>query len=302
MAIPALKTAPAPRTAAGAGNPGNPHVSVRSVDKRFGAKQVLSGLDLDVAEGEFVALVGRSGCGKSTLLRLIAGLDGAFSGTIRVRGHALKGLNTEARVMFQEARLLPWKTVEGNVALGLDAARRKEALAVLGQVGLADRAGDWPAVLSGGQSQRVALARALASRPDLLLLDEPLGSLDALTRIEMQELIQGLWLERRFTALLITHEVEEALVLADRVVVLEEGRIAFEAAVDLPRPRDRGTPEFAALKSGILRRILGRDLNTAYAQKEPGAASSAGPRSGPENGSFSDEKTDGERRSVRYAW
>jgi sulfonate transport system ATP-binding protein len=236
---------------------GNTHITVRSVEKSFGRKRVLAGLDLDVRKGEFLALVGKSGCGKSTLLRLIAGLDAPTAGEIAVRGTPLKGLNAEARVMFQESRVLPWKTVGGNVALGLHGSRHARAKTVLAQVGLADRAGDWPAVLSGGQLQRVALARALAGFPDLLLFDEPLGSLDALTRIGMQTLIQSLWNERRFTAVLITHEVEEALVLADRVAVLEEGRISLEIEVDLPRPRNRGTPEFAALKSRILDRILG---------------------------------------------
>lgn len=248
-----------PAAADPAALPRRPHVSVRSLGKRFGAKRVLDGLDLEVGEGEFVALVGKSGCGKSTLLRLVAGLDRPSEGGIHIRRKPLDGLNREARVMFQEARILPWKTVADNVALGLKASQdaRGRAEALLAQVGLADRAKDWPGVLSGGQLQRVALARALASSPDLLLLDEPLGSLDALTRIGMQDLIQRLWRERRFTAVLITHEVEEALVLADRVLVLEEGRISLEIAVDLPRPRDRGAAGFAALKSRILSRILG---------------------------------------------
>lgn len=234
------------------------HVSARKVDRRFDSRKVLDGLDLDVKEGEFVALVGKSGCGKSTLLRLIAGLDAPDGGEIRIRRMPLKGLNREARVMFQESRILPWKTVLDNVGLGLSGEERgRHVLDLLGEVGLSDRAGDWPSVLSGGQLQRVALARALASSPDLLLLDEPLGSLDALTRIEMQDLIQRLWREKGFTAVLITHEVEEALVLADRILVMESGRISLEVPVELSRPRNRGTPELAALKSRILDRILG---------------------------------------------
>jgi sulfonate transport system ATP-binding protein len=240
------------------------HVSVRGVEKRFGDKRVLSGLDLEIAEGEFVALIGRSGCGKSTLLKLIAGLAEPTGGQIRVKGIPLAGLNKGARVMFQEARILPWKNVAANVALGLKGAWRGRAQELLSLVGLADRAGEWPGVLSGGQLQRVALARALATAPDLMLLDEPLGSLDALTRIDMQDLIAGLWRERGFTALLITHEVEEALVLADRVLVLEEGRISLEVTVALPRPRDRGTPGFAALKAHILARILGKPDTSAH--------------------------------------
>src|SRR5690606_27214307 len=224
------------------------HVSVRKVEKGFGGPRVLNGLDLEVAEGEFVALVGKSGCGKSTLLRLLAGLDAPEAGEIRIRDASLRGLNREARVMFQEARVLPWKNVLENVGLGqMDHGPAKaRAQALLDRVGLSDRAGDWPSVLSGGQLQRVALARALACSPDLLLLDEPLGALDALTRIEMQDLIHRLWKERGFTAVLITHEVEEALMLADRVLVLDGGRISMETRVDLPRPRDRGAPEFAA--------------------------------------------------------
>lgn len=254
------------------------HVSVRAVGQRFGEKQVLRGLDLDVREGEFVALVGKSGCGKSTLLRLVAGLDRPTEGAVLIRREPLAGLNREARVMFQEARVLPWKTVHDNVALGLKGGGvRGRAESLLAQVGLADRAKDWPGILSGGQLQRVALARALASAPDLLLLDEPLGSLDALTRIEMQDLIQRLWRERRFTAVLITHEVEEALVLADRVLVLEEGRISLEITVDLPRPRDRGAAAFAALKARILSRILGeRPVQPASWPLPPAPASPDG--------------------------
>lgn len=234
-----------------------PFLTAESVDKAFGSHRVLAGLSLRIGAGEFVAMVGKSGCGKSTLLRLIAGLSTPDSGTIRIGSRPLMGLNAFARVMFQEARVIPWKSIGANVALGLKGEGRRRAMDLLGSVGLADRAGEWPANLSGGQLQRVALARALAASPDLLLLDEPLGSLDAFTRMEMQELIQSLWLERRFAALLITHEVEEALALADRVLVLEAGRITLEVAVELPRPRDRGTPEFTALKSRILGCIKG---------------------------------------------
>jgi sulfonate transport system ATP-binding protein len=157
--------------------------------------------------------------------------------------------------MFQDARLLPWKRVKDNITLGL---RGADALGVLRQVGLADRALDWPARLSGGQRQRVALARALIHDPQLLLLDEPLGALDALTRIGMQGLIETLWRERRFTALLVTHDVQEAVALADRVVLIEDGRIALDLRIDLPRPRERGSAAFAALEARILDRVLRR--------------------------------------------
>jgi sulfonate transport system ATP-binding protein len=234
---------------------------LRHVTKRYGERRVLDDLGLDVAPGEFVALVGRSGCGKSTLLRIAAGLETADAGRVEVTGGA-QGRRHEdrLRIMFQEARLLPWKRVVDNVGLGLQAVGAQssdaQARAVLAQVGLADRAHDWPGVLSGGQRQRVALARALAHRPGLLLLDEPLGALDALTRIEMQALIETLWRERGFSALLVTHDVEEAVALADRVVLIEAGSIALDVRVDLPRPRRRGDPAFAAIEGLVLERVL----------------------------------------------
>jgi sulfonate transport system ATP-binding protein len=219
---------------------------------------VLSGVDLDLAPGAFVGVVGRSGCGKSTLLRLIAGLEAPTAGTVALDGAPLAGLNTAARVMFQDARLLPWKRVRDNVALGLPRqTARASAADALAHVGLGDRGGDWPGILSGGQRQRVALARALAASPRLMLLDEPLGALDALTRVEMQALIERIWREAGFTALLVTHDVEEAVALCDRVLLVEDGRVAQDYAIDLPRPRDRATPEFAALKARILGHLLG---------------------------------------------
>jgi sulfonate transport system ATP-binding protein len=158
--------------------------------------------------------------------------------------------------MFQDSRLLPWKRVLQNVTLGLGAAYSIQAEKILAQVGLADRAHDWPAILSGGQRQRVALARALVHDPSLLLLDEPLGALDALTRIEMQELIENLWWNRGFTAVLVTHDVAEAITLADRVILIEGGRVVLNEFIDLPRPRARGNPGFAALEDRILLRVL----------------------------------------------
>lgn len=221
-------------------------LTLHHIRKSFGDRLVLDDIDLALAPGECVAIVGRSGCGKSTLLRAIAGLESLDSG-------AIDG-NAALRMMFQEARLLPWKTVLDNVRLGL-AGDVAPALSALQAVGLADRAGDWPAALSGGQKQRVALARALVHQPPLLLLDEPLGALDALTRIEMQRLIASLWLARGFTAVLVTHDVQEALALADRVLVIEQGRIALDVPVDLPRPRRRDAA-FAALETQLLDRLL----------------------------------------------
>ncbi|BDB24589.1 ATP-binding cassette domain-containing protein [Cupriavidus sp. P-10] len=235
---------------------------LRQVVKRYDGREVLHDVALDVAPGEFVAIVGRSGCGKSTLLRLVAGLEGADAGTIAIDGDAQdhakssRKRGADVRVMFQDARLLPWKRVLDNVALGLPRARRGEAAEVLAQVGLADRAQAWPARLSGGQRQRVALARALVHHPQLLLLDEPLGALDALTRIEMQGLIEGLWRRLGFTALLVTHDVSEAVALADRIVLIEDGHIAMDEPVALARPRERGAAGFAQLEASVLQRVM----------------------------------------------
>jgi len=230
-------------------------VSLAQVHKSFDGRAVLRGLSLDIRGGTFVAIVGRSGCGKTTFLRIAAGLETADRGTVTVAEPAPSG-ESNSRLMFQEARLLPWKTVVDNVRIGLPAAARDAAKEVLREVGLLERADDWPATLSGGQRQRVALARALLHRPKLLLLDEPLGALDALTRMEMHSLIERIWLENGFTAMLVTHDVHEAVVLADRVLVMDHGRIAFDQSVDLPRPRTRGTAALVGLENEILARVL----------------------------------------------
>lgn len=231
-------------------------LKVRGLSKTFGKQQVLHNLDLAISPGEFVAVVGRSGCGKSTLLRLLAGLDSPTTGNIFIDGEPLKQINHSARVMFQDARLLLWRRVLENVGLGLRHNYQAKAQWALEQVGLSDRAQEWPAVLSGGQRQRVALARALVSQPRLLLLDEPLGALDALTRIEMQRLISNLWQEQKFTALLITHDVEEAVALADRVILIEAGKVAMDLEITLSRPRHRGDAASAAIVEHIYERIL----------------------------------------------
>ncbi|WP_434063936.1 ATP-binding cassette domain-containing protein [Roseateles violae] len=245
----------APRV--GAGHGAGLAVEVQGLSKRFGERAVLRDIALRIRPGEFIAVVGRSGCGKSTLLRLLAGLDAASEGALRSGGQALAAHAEDVRIMYQDSRLLPWKRVLDNVTLGLDGAGvRERARAALAQVGLLDRAGDWPAVLSGGQRQRVALARALVHAPRLLLLDEPLGALDALTRLEMQALIESLWRERGFTALLVTHDVAEAVALADRVLLIEDGRIALDEPVPLPRPRRRGDARLAEIEARILQRVL----------------------------------------------
>ncbi|AJK46179.1 ATP-binding cassette domain-containing protein [Burkholderia plantarii] len=261
------------RREAGANLRGADHsVELRHVGKQYGERAVLSDFNLSIERGSFVAIVGRSGCGKSTLLRLIAELEKPTGGTLVKRTETGAALDT--RIMYQDARLLPWKTVLQNVMLGLGRRARDEARAVLDEVGLLERANDWPAQLSGGQRQRVALARALVHRPQLLLLDEPLGALDALTRIEMHALIERLWREHRFTALLVTHDVQEAVALGDRILLIEAGKIALDQPVPLDRPRARASASFAALEDRVLQRVLkggpGLDAPDAF---EPPAAS-----------------------------
>ena len=221
---------------------------VRGLTRAFDGRRVLDRLDLDVAPGEFVAMLGVSGTGKSTLLRAIAGLDHEVTGTIEVPG--------PVAVAFQEPRLLPWRRVLANVALGLRVPDPEAAaLRVLAEVGLTDRAGAWPLTLSGGEAQRAALARALVREPSLLLLDEPFSALDALTRIAMHRLVLRLWERHRPAVLLVTHDVDEALVLADRVLVLAGGRLAFSGPVDVPRPRDRDHPALIELRHELLRQL-----------------------------------------------
>jgi len=231
-------------------------VTLESIGKRYGNRTVLDNIQLRISSGQFVAVVGRSGCGKSTLLRLMAGLENASSGALLTGNAPLSNAKEDTRLMFQDARLLPWKKVIDNVGLGLRGHWRDNALQALETVGLADRANEWPAALSGGQKQRVALARALIHRPRLLLLDEPLGALDALTRIEMQGLIENLWQQHGFTVLLVTHDVSEAIALADRVLLIEEGRIGLDLAIDLPRPRRKGSAKLAELEAEVLERVL----------------------------------------------
>jgi sulfonate transport system ATP-binding protein len=252
-------------------------VRLQGVTKAFGQQTVLHGIDLEIPAGQFVAIVGRSGCGKSTLLRLLAGLDKPTGGRIEVGGHDSgrhdpgrhdpgrhdPGRHDHVRLMFQEPRLLPWQRIVANVEVGLSHLRggenrRREAIEAIAQVGLAGREKEWPAVLSGGQKQRVALARALVSHPRILAFDEPLGALDALTRIEMQALIEQVWEDKGFTAIVVTHDVTEAVALADRILVLDGGRVAMDVAVHLPRPRRRGDPAAAAIEGRILDRLLGR--------------------------------------------
>jgi sulfonate transport system ATP-binding protein len=218
-------------------------VQVRGLVKEFGPRRVLDGLDLAVRKGEFVALLGRSGSGKSTLLRILSGLDGDTTGESTVDG--------TVSVAFQQPRLLDWRKVWRNVVLGLKIGDpRGTAQRALAEVQLSDRADAWPRTLSGGEAQRVSLARALVREPDLLLLDEPFAALDALTRLAMHRLVSQLWATHRPAVLLVTHDVDEALALADRILVLDAGRIVAEHVVTRPRPRRLA--ELASLRTEVL--------------------------------------------------
>lgn len=247
-------------------NQGTP-LLLNGVTKRYGNNTILNELELHIPAGQFVAVVGRSGGGKSTLLRLLAGLEVPNGGELLAGNTPLADIQDDTRMMFQDARLLPWKTVLNNVGLGLKGNWKASARQALAAVGLDHRAEEWPAALSGGQKQRVALARALIHRPGLLLLDEPLGALDALTRIEMQDLIVSLWQEHGFTVLLVTHDVSEAVAMADRVLLIEEGKIGLDLTVDLPRPRRVGSARLAELEAEVLDRVMKRGASEVPARK-----------------------------------
>jgi sulfonate transport system ATP-binding protein len=220
-------------------------VSVRDLVRRYDERAVLDGLDLDIAPGEFVALLGKSGSGKSTLLRALAGLDHDVQGTGEL------AVPQNVSVVFQDSRLLPWARVLDNVVLGLPGADARGRRS-LDEVGLAGRETAWPNELSGGEQQRVALARSLVREPELLLADEPFGALDALTRLKMHVLLRKLCAAHQPAVLLVTHDVDEAIVLADRVIVLDTGRIVAEETITLAAPRSAADPEFAAVRSRLL--------------------------------------------------
>ncbi|HEV7817089.1 MAG TPA: ABC transporter ATP-binding protein [Janthinobacterium sp.] len=249
------------------GGPASHAVRACEVSKRFGDNLILDRLSLDIRAGEFVALLGRSGSGKTTLLRALAGLDKITSGALEV---------PPARAaVFQEPRLMPWKRAWRNVTLGLDIAQPREcARAALNEVGLAQRENAWPATLSGGEAQRVALARALVRQPQLLLLDEPFAALDALTRMRMHQLILSLWRRHGPAVLLVTHDVDEAVLLADRVLVLDQGRIAADIAIRQPRPRSAERRAFQQVRAQLLQ-LLG-------VESEPAAEDAPRPRSAPD--------------------
>ncbi|EEW1571573.1 ATP-binding cassette domain-containing protein [Escherichia coli] len=218
-------------------NQGTP-LLLNAVSKHYAENIVLNQLDLHIPAGQFVAVVGRSGGGKSTLLRLLAGLETPTAGDVLAGTTPLAEIQEDTRMMFQDARLLPWKSVIDNVGLGLKGQWRDAARRALAAVGLENRAGEWPAALSGGQKQRVAL--------------------DALTRLEMQDLIVSLWQEHGFTVLLVTHDVSEAVAMADRVLLIEEGKIGLDLTVDIPRPRRLGSVRLAELEAEVLQRVMRR--------------------------------------------
>jgi sulfonate transport system ATP-binding protein len=231
---------------------GRESVVIRALTRGFGTRTVLHDIDLEIPRGQFVALVGRSGSGKSTLLRAIAGIDH------EVRGGGEILAPERVSVVFQDSRLLPWRRVLDNVLLGLPRrgplarAAADRARAALAEVGLAGREDAWPNQLSGGEAQRAALARSLAREPELLLADEPFGALDALTRIKMHTLLRELWERHGPAVLLVTHDVDEAVLLADRVLVLEEGRFALDLPIDLPHPRSVRDDRVAAYRERLL--------------------------------------------------
>jgi sulfonate transport system ATP-binding protein len=237
-------------------------VSLRGVKRTFGAHTVLHDVDIEVEPGEVVALLGASGSGKSTLLRLIAGLDGPSAGRIDIDGEAVRGIDPRCAVVFQEPRLLPWRTLAANVEYGLPhgTARSRGIAAVrhwLDVVGLTKFRDHYPKQVSGGMAQRAGLARALARRPSVLLLDEPLAALDALTRLRMQDLLDTVQQEAGTTTVLVTHDVDEAVILADRVLILRTdpprgAAIAASFDVEIPKPRDRGDPRITALRDQLL--------------------------------------------------
>jgi sulfonate transport system ATP-binding protein len=228
-------------------------VIATNVGRTFNGRDVLRDVNLTIEGDQFVALLGRSGTGKSTLLRILGGLDADYDGEVLV---------PERRaVVFQEARLIPWLRVLNNVVLGLNPRRegrgalRERGLQALREVELEEHAHDWPLTLSGGEAQRVALARALVREPQLMLLDEPFGALDALTRIKMQSLLQRLCALHRPAVLLVTHDVDEAILLADRVVVLVDGELSLDININIERPRNRGDGDFVALRNRLLREL-----------------------------------------------
>ncbi|MDH1302108.1 ABC transporter ATP-binding protein [Achromobacter sp. GD03932] len=259
-------------------------LNIRGVGKRYAgpgdgaeALQVLQDINLDVPAGHFVSIVGASGCGKSTLLRLILGLDGDYAGQILLDGNPVRGAGLDRGIVFQDHRLFPWLNVERNIAAALrnaplSKAEKRELVAEhIALVGLQGFEKSYPHQISGGMAQRVAIARGLVNRPRVLLLDEPLGALDALTRSRLQNELQRIWQQEQITMVLVTHDVEEAVFLGDRVVVMQPrpGRIRRIVDVDLPHPRNRSDPRFIRLRDDVLSDFLDPDGRVARHEEQP---------------------------------
>jgi sulfonate transport system ATP-binding protein len=250
-------------------------LSLERVGKTYpNGVHALDAITLGVKPGEIVAVIGGSGCGKSTLLRAISGLDTPTHGAVRLDDEAVTKPHEKIGIIFQEPRLLPWLTVAGNVGFGIEdrpkTEQRERVAHALERVGLSDKANMWPRELSGGQAQRVAIARALVPRPQVLLLDEPFSALDAFTRVDLQDHLLNLWNEFKPTLVMVTHDVEEAIALADRIVVMRPrpGQIADEIEIDLPRPRDRQSAAFDFAKRRVLT-ALDRSLDRVVGAEHP---------------------------------
>ncbi|MTH33749.1 ATP-binding cassette domain-containing protein [Paracoccus limosus] len=252
-----------------------PILSLRSVSKSFAVDDTrfhaLTDVDLEIAENEIVALIGPSGCGKSTLLRSVAGLEQPDDGSIRIAGQPVTRAGQESAVVFQDHRLLPWLSLRGNVELALEplglsaTERRRRAAACIDLVGLTQFADSFPRQLSGGMAQRAAIARALVVETRLVLMDEPFGALDSILRSRMQEELLKIWQRHRVSILIVTHDIEEALYLADRVVVMraQPGHIHEIVPIDLPRPRRRDSAAFSELRGRLLRGLATQDHEVA---------------------------------------
>ncbi|NTW69278.1 MAG: ABC transporter ATP-binding protein [Chlorobiaceae bacterium] len=251
-------------------------LQIRNLSKSFtvdgNALQVLNNINLTFPAGSFISIVGSSGCGKTTLLRILLGLETNYEGDALLDGERIEGPGTNRGIVFQDHRLLPWLTVGENVAFGLDKQNRKAKKKIVDEhlklVGLSGFESAYPAQLSGGMAQRVAIARALANKPEILLLDEPLGALDALTRMHMQKELERLWLLEKITMVMVTHDVDEAIYLSDIVVIMSSrpGIIKQIIKVPFPRPRDRASSEFSHIKAEILKEFhLGTEYPFAYA-------------------------------------
>ena len=259
----------------------NTTLAIQGLNKQYEVKgqalPVLQDINLEIARGEFLSIVGSSGCGKSTLLRLIVGLEDEYQGEILLDGQRIAGTSLNRGIVFQEHRLFPWLTVEKNVALGLlnssltEAAKRETVREHIELVGLQGFESAYPHQLSGGMSQRVAIARALVNRPEILVLDEPFGALDALTRSHLQQELRRIWQQEGITMILVTHDVEEAVYLGDRVVVMEPrpGRIRRIVPVGLAHPRDRQSSAFNAIKEDVLGEFGGHGAELLEPSRTP---------------------------------